>query len=426
MGAVARNARTCFVELPLSASGLALLESSQIDADELLYQAADAWSSHASTSTARLSKPRREGGPGPLTLVSAWWSVDTVMVRGPRGLWGCAALLASEPLKNQELQSWFLRRWVWTALQTDAKHLWQLAAESIKVRKSAPPLPLDLPGLKPDAMELPSWFPDSHLRVGLLPKLRRQLQSLIAGPDAVVPTDADLLWLRPASAQLGLAQALWRDVRQQLLSSERALRQGVAELSAMAEAARALLSAAALSLAVSPSDGEAALRALARLCAGHCDDLAPQLPDAMPVLLWLADVTGATGRCAPAQGGTAELAGKLLEQLGYAAIEGDPTTAVYFLAAALLRSPFEAATSRSVSPLLTMLAQLLCQSIEAASTQLEKPTLKEADALERRNLRALRGPLRRWRDQLHEGSKNSQVAVWVSNCIEVLDELSLY
>ena len=43
MGAVARNARTCFVELPLSASGLALLESSQIDADELLYQAADAW-----------------------------------------------------------------------------------------------------------------------------------------------------------------------------------------------------------------------------------------------------------------------------------------------------------------------------------------------------------------------------------------------
>ncbi|CAE7355100.1 Plcl2 [Symbiodinium sp. CCMP2592] len=104
----------------------------------------------------------------------------------------------------------------------------------------------------------------------------------------------------------------------------------------------------------------------------------------------------------------------------------DPATAVYFLAAALLRSPFEAATSRSVSPLLTALARLLCQSIEAASTQLEKPTLKEADALERRNLRALRGPLRRWRDQLHEGSKNSQVAVWVSNCIEALDELSLY
>eukprot|EP00439_Symbiodinium_sp_Y106_P076176 s972_g15.t1 len=73
-------------------------EDHQIDADELLYQAADAWSSHGSTSTARLSKPRREGGPGPLTLVSAWWSVDTVMVRGPRGLWGCAALLASETL----------------------------------------------------------------------------------------------------------------------------------------------------------------------------------------------------------------------------------------------------------------------------------------------------------------------------------------
>ncbi|CAE7456981.1 unnamed protein product [Symbiodinium natans] len=401
-------------------------EDPQFDPDELLYHAVDMWSSHGSTSTARWARPHREVGPSPLSLVSAWWSVDTVMALGPRGLWGCATLLVAEPVKNQELQSWFLRRWVWHALQADAQSIWQLAAESVKVRKSAPPLPLDLPGLKPEALDLLSWLPDPHRRVGLLPKLRRQLQPLIAAPDEVVPNDADLLWLRPASAQLAVAQALWKDVRQQLLSSERALRQGLAESSAMAEVARTLLSVAALSLAVSPGDGEAALRALARLCAGHADDLASQLPDAMPVLLWLADVTGATGRCPPAEGGTAELASKLLEQLGSASIEHDPPTTVYFLAAALLRSPFEAVASRPSSSLLAVLAQLLCQSVEAATTQLEKPTLREADALERRNLRALRGPLRRWRDQLHEGAKNSQVTVWVSNCIEVLDELSLY
>ncbi|CAJ1399700.1 unnamed protein product, partial [Effrenium voratum] len=356
-------------------------------------------------------------GSEELQAHAAWWGVDTVAF-GHRGLWGCAALLAAEPVKSQELQSWFLRRWAWQALLTDASSLWQSASVLAKEKRPLENLPLQ-------PFDLRQWLPDQRDRP--LVKLRRRLRPLLAQSEDVAG-DGHLLWLWPASAQRALAGALWRDVRQQLLTSEKALRLGRADPSTLAQAARSLLCVAALSLDASPDDAQAALRSLARLCAGHAEELPSRMADALPVLLWLADATGATGRCPPATGGTTELTAKALQELGFASLEPGHPAAVHVIAAALLRAPAEAVTKPTLS-LLTLMAELLHKAAESAVAKLEKSTAQMEDALERRSLRAWRGPLRRWLEHLQEAgicSRTSPLGAWVNGSIGVLDELPLY
>jgi len=360
-----------------------------------------------------------------LALLSAWWGVNSMMVFGPRGLWGCAALLTAEPARSQDLESWFLRRWVWHALLADATAMWQSASEKVKEEKKTSSGEL-LP-LRMEPFDLQQWLPQGRQRP--FTRLRQHLQPhLMVEPSEAAKAGSKTLWLLPAGCQQKLAGALWKDARQQLLSSEKALRLGKADPSVLAQAARSLLSVAALSLETAAGDAEAALRALTRLCAGHSEELSSALSDALPVLLWLVDATGATGRCPP-KGSMPELAAKILQELGPSSLNlGNPLT-VHFLAAALLRTPVEAASSKPTWNILPLMAELLHKAAESVVAKLEQSAAQLQDALERRSLRAWRAPLRRWLERVQEagtGSRNSPLAAWVSSCAEVLGELPLY
>ncbi|CAL1160229.1 unnamed protein product [Cladocopium goreaui] len=124
-----------------------------------------------------------------------------------------------------------------------------------------------------------------------------------------------------------------------------------------------------------------------------------------------------------------ELTAKILQELGPSSLRpGNPVT-VHFLAAALLRVPVEAASSKPTWNLLPVMAELLHKAAESVVTKLEKSAAQLQDALERRSLRAWRGPLRRWLDRMQEagtGSRNSPLAAWVSSCAEVLGELMVH
>eukprot|EP00435_Cladocopium_sp_Y103_P028881 s1564_g7.t1 len=134
-------------------------------------------------------------------------------------------------------------------------------------------------------------------------------------------------------------------------------------------------------------------------------------------------------RACPPKGNMPELTAKILQELGPSSLRpGHPVT-VHFLAAALLRVPVEAASSKPTWNLLPVMAELLHKAAESVVTKLEKSAAQLQDALERRSLRAWRGPLRRWLDRMQEagtGSRNSPLAAWVSSCAEVLGELPLY
>lgn len=369
-------------------------------------------------------KPDAEISQCQLALWSAWWGVNS-MVFGPRGLWGCAALLSAEPSRSQDPENWFLRRWVWHALLADATSMWQSASDKVQEEKKTSSR--DVPPLRMEPFDLQHWLPQGRQRP--FTRLRQHLQPhLVAESSEATKAGNKVLWLLPASSQQKVAGALWKDARQQLLSSEKALRLGKADPSVLAQAARSLLSVAALSVETAAGDAEAALRALTRLCAGHSEELSSALSDALPVLLWLVDATGATGRCTP-KGNMPELTAKILQELGPSSLRpGNPVT-VHFLAAALLRVPVEAASSKPTWNLLPVMAELLHKAAESVVTKLEKSAAQLQDALERRSLRAWRGPLRRWLDRMQEagtGSRNSPLAAWVSSCAEVLGELPLY
>ncbi|CAE8623857.1 unnamed protein product, partial [Polarella glacialis] len=198
-------------------------------------------------------------------LAAAWWGIDSVAAMGHRGLWGCAALLTHEGPSSsvaavfpsspgsrwcQDLRSSFLRRWVWRALVSDATAAWLAATPGAKVsgkrrsesnalawarqcqaqKSSDSADSVSLLGLDP--FDLRSWLPGGPEWSGgdctsHLAELHRYLAPCLlqqnGGESSPVELPVTLgLWLSPPAAQQRLAEALWLDVRRQLLASEEA------------------------------------------------------------------------------------------------------------------------------------------------------------------------------------------------------------
>lgn len=106
----------------------------------------------------------------------------------------------------------------------------------------------------------------------------------------------DLVLLTPIEVQGHVGSVVWRDARQQLLAAEPLVREGCLSPEALLAMGRSLLSVAALLLPIDIDTALAALRTLVRLCSGQPTALLTGLRgDALPVLLWLADATCATG-----------------------------------------------------------------------------------------------------------------------------------
>lgn len=162
-------------------------------------------------------KPDAEISQCQLALWSTWWGVNS-MVFGPRGLWGCAALLSAEPSRSQDPENWFLRRWVWHALLADATSMWQSASDKVQEEKKTSSR--DVPPLRMEPFDLQQWLPQGRQRP--FTRLRQHLQPhLVAESSEATKAGNKVLWLLPASSQQKVAGALWKDARQQLLSSEK-------------------------------------------------------------------------------------------------------------------------------------------------------------------------------------------------------------
>lgn len=213
----------------------------------------------------------------------------------------------------------------------------------------------------------------------------------------------------PVEAQRRLAAGLWQNVRQLLLAAEQALRNGAMEQSQLAELGRALLAAAAISLATAPEDSQAAMRALLRLSAGHPAALHASVADALPLLLWLADALGATGRRNPGRpGGIEALARELLEELLQAAAAGAlPDLAAQVLSAALLRSPPEAleVANEVAEPLGKSKAEQDC--IPLILLRLLHQVYRTVAG--QQALKAVKYPLRHWLEQCQQARAHLEV-----------------
>lgn len=395
-------------------------------------------------------------------LLGAWWSLDTMGALGPRGLWGYIVLLAEHQVNSWhsevgsdpagprmadvpalcDLAGCFIRRWVWRLLVTDTGAAWQSAA---KLQSAAAPPP-DVEhnalawarkqragsnaGTETDSgsrassgcarelalvpFDLHAWLPELD---GPLSVLREQLRPLLVSAcnesgHAAACHRRELALILPLEAQARLASLLWRDVRQQLLATEPQLREGEAEPTALGEAGRTLLAVAALSLGTAPADAHAALRALLRLCSGQAAALRAGLRGALPVLLWLADATGATGwsnRSTDAAdpsslGAAAELVAALLPKL--AGGSANPVEDTVLAVTALLRVPAASGAS-GVEPLACVLekaaaATAVCPR-DAAENQSKLgsraavlrtlvPRLRQWLECHRRSLAAVHGP----------------------------------